>query len=64
MTTFESVLREIEHAPEALLREVLDFVRSRKQRLAQEQFDGAAASENVLAKDWNLPEEDEAWRGL
>jgi hypothetical protein len=64
MTTLDTVVREIEHAPEPLLREVLDFVRYLKNKMAQERFDAAAASEQVLAKDWNKPEEDEAWRGL
>ena len=64
MTSFEAVVREIEHAPEPLLREVLDFVRYLKSKMAQERFDGAGASEQALAKDWNRPEEDQAWAGL
>lgn len=64
MSTFDTVVREMEQAPEHLLREVLDFVRYLKAKLAQERFDAAAASEQVLAKDWNRPEEDEAWRAL
>jgi hypothetical protein len=64
MTTMDSVLREIERVPESVLREVLDFVRFLKARLAQERFDAAAASEPVLAKDWNRPEEDQAWSAL
>lgn len=64
MTTMNSVLREIERVPEPLLREVLDFVRFLKSRLAQERFDSAAASEPVLARDWDRPEEDQAWSGL
>jgi hypothetical protein len=64
MTIFDTVVREIEHAPEPLLREVLDFVRYLKSKLAHEQFDGAAASQTTLAKDWDRPEEDKAWAGL
>jgi hypothetical protein len=64
MTTFESVVREIEHVPEPLLQEVLDFVRYLKSKMSQERFDGAKASEPTLAKDWNRPDEDEAWRRL
>ncbi len=61
MTTMDSVLREIERVPEPVLREVLDFVRFLKARLAQRAAsDAAAASEPVLAKDWNRPEEDQA----
>lgn len=64
MSTFDTVLREIEHAPESLLRQVLAFERHLKERPIPDQFDAAAASEETLAKDWNLPDEDEAWRGL
>jgi hypothetical protein len=64
MSTLESVVREISQAPEPLLREVLDFVRYLKSKLAQERFDTAAASEPALAKDWDRPEEDQAWSEL
>lgn len=64
MTTLDSVVQEISQAPEPLLREVLDFVRYLKSKLAQERFDTAAASECTLSKDWNRPEEDQAWSGL
>ena len=31
---------------------------------ADEAFNGAELSESVLARDWNLPEEDAAWSNL
>jgi hypothetical protein len=64
MTTFDRLVHEIERAPEAILQEVLDFVKYLKSKMSQERFDGASASEQSLAKDWALPEEDEAWRDL
>lgn len=64
MSTLDSVVREISQVPEPLLREVLDFVRFLKSKMAQERFDAAAASEAVLSEDWNRPEEDQAWSGL
>jgi hypothetical protein len=64
MPTFDLLLREFEHAPEPLLREVLDFVRFLKTKLAQERFAAAAASEPTLSRDWDRPEEDQAWSGL
>lgn len=42
MTTFDSVVREIEHAPESVLQEVLDFVRSVNGQLAHKRFDAVA----------------------
>lgn len=64
MSTLDSVVREMQQIPEPLLREVLDFVRFLKSRLSRETFDAAIASEPSLAKDWNRPEEDDAWRAL
>lgn len=64
MSTFDSVVREIQQVPEPLLEEVLDFVRFLKSKLLREAFDAAVASEPALARDWNRPEEDDAWRAL
>jgi hypothetical protein len=44
---------------------VLDFVSYlAERRLASEAFQTILASEPVLRRDWERPEEDEAWRGL
>lgn len=64
MTTFDTILRELRQVPEPILREVLDFLRFLRSRADRDSFNGAAASESALADDWNLPEEDEAWRNL
>lgn len=58
------LLAELQGIPDPLLEEVVDFVRFLKSKRAQEHFETALLSENVLQKDWLLPEEDEAWRDL
>ena len=57
----QEAIRELETLPEELLVEVLDFVRFLKARHAR---GDALLSEAVLARDWNTPEEDEAWQDL
>lgn len=64
MNPKEIILREIEHVPEDVLEEVIDFVRFLKQRKCLEKFEITAASESALKKDWLRPEEDEAWQDL
>ena len=64
MSKKDLLLNEIEHAPEPLLDEVLDYLRFLKTKLAQERLDTAIASESALKKDWLRPEEDEAWQSL
>jgi hypothetical protein len=64
MSTKELLLKEMEHAPERLLHELLDFARFLKHKSLNERRETALASENVLAKDWLRPEEDDAWRNL
>ena len=64
MSSKEIILREIEHVPEDVLEEVLDFVRFLKQRKSLDKFEITAASESALKKDWLRPEEDEAWQHL
>ena len=64
MTTRELILKEIEAVPEAVLTEVLIFLRFLKSMKSQERFESALLSESALQKDWLLPEEDEAWQDL
>jgi hypothetical protein len=66
MSTIELIEREIADLPEPQKREVYDFacflrVRTRSQ---DDRFDGLIASESVLARGWDAPEEDEAWANL
>ena len=71
MTNRAVLLREVETLPADCLDEVGDFVARIKHRKTQheaqeEHFPPATMllSEVALSKDWNTPEEDEAWAGL
>ena len=64
MSTRELIDRELDDLPEALQREVYDFTRSLKRKADGESFNGLLASESVLARDWDTPEEDSAWANL
>lgn len=65
MTTRELLLREIPQTPEPILVEVYHYLRYLKSLPAEaDRFDGLAASQAVLARDWNTPEEDAAWANL
>ena len=58
----QKAIQELESLPDELLDEVLDFARYLKARRAR--TDDALLSEAALAREWNTPEEDEAWRDL
>jgi hypothetical protein len=64
MSTIELIQQELEGLPESLQREVYDFARFLKSRSDGESFNGLLASEAVLGRDWNTPEEDAAWANL
>jgi hypothetical protein len=64
MSTRELIERELDGLPEPLQREVYDFARFLRFKSETETFDGLLASEPVIARDWNTPEEDEAWANL
>ena len=64
MTTKDALLRELDAAPEPLLREVLDFIAFLKAKKAPAGMQTALASEAALGVDWLKPEEDEAWKDL
>jgi hypothetical protein len=64
MSTIELIQQELEGLPESLQREVYDFARFLKSKSDGESFNGLLASEAVLARDWNTPEEDAAWANL
>ena len=61
MSTRELIEQELETLPEALQREVYDFVRFLRTKSDGEAFNGLLASQSVLARDWYTPEEDAAW---
>lgn len=64
MNKKEMIAKEIEHVPEPILEEVLDFVRFLKSKRAQDKLEPTLLSESVLRKDWLRTEEDEAWGDL
>ena len=64
MSTIQLIEKEIAGLPEPQQREVYDFARFLRIKTQDEPFDGLLVSEAVLARDWNTPEEDEAWASL
>ena len=69
MTERTVLMQEIETLPAACINEVIDFVAWIKQRKsAGNQLsqipETMLMSEASLSKDWNTPEEDEAWASL
>lgn len=61
----EQIIQQIEHIPEPLLIEVLDFIQFLKHKyLAQKKLETALLSESSLQKDWLTSEEDKAWQHL
>ncbi|MCL2230419.1 MAG: hypothetical protein FWC01_04935 [Treponema sp.] len=64
MTAHALLLKEIETLPTACVGEVIDFVSWIKQRKMSQIPETMLMSEASLSKDWNTPEEDEAWASL
>ena len=64
MTSRAILLQEIETLPATCIDEVLTFVAWLKCRKLAEVPETMLLSEASLAKDWNTPEEDEAWANL
>lgn len=64
MTRKELLVNELEHMPEPLLEELMDFIHFLKSKIIKEKAETSVASESSLKKDWLKPEEDEAWQSL
>jgi len=64
MSTRELIEKELDELPEPLQREVYDFARFLRLKVDNDAFNGLLASESVLARDWNTPDEDAAWANL
>jgi hypothetical protein len=64
MSTIQLIEKEIASLPEPQQREVYDFARFLRIKTQDDNFDGLLVSEAVLARDWNTPEEDQAWASL
>ncbi|MDR1972937.1 MAG: DUF2281 domain-containing protein [Treponema sp.] len=64
MSTKDTLLREIDTLPAECLGEVVDFVEYIKQKQMRKLPETMMLSEASLAKEWDTPEEDKAWRHL
>ena len=64
MSTRELIERELDVLSEAQQQEVYDFARYLRVKSDGEAFNGLIASESVLAREWDTPEEDAAWASL
>lgn len=64
MTKKELLRNEIDHIPENLIDEVIDFVQFLKTKKIKESLEITIASESSLSKDWLSEEEEQAWQGL
>jgi len=64
MSTRELIEKELDVLPKPLQREVYDFVRFLRSKSDGDAFNGLMASEAMLARDWDTPEEDAAWQNL
>ena len=64
MTNRAVLEQELETLPAACLGEVIDFVAWIKQRKLAQIPETMLLSEVALLKDWDTPEEDEAWANL
>jgi len=64
MTEKELLIKEIEQIPDEFLEELEEFLRFLKMRALEGNCGPALLSESALRKDWDRPEEDEAWKDL
>jgi len=64
MTAINQLMDEIETLPAEYFQEVIDFVKSLKSKKLSSIPETMILSEQALAKDWDSPEEEEAWANL
>jgi hypothetical protein len=64
MTNRAILLQEIETLPANCVGEVVDFVAWIKHHKLSQIPETMLLSETALSKDWDTPEEDEAWADL
>jgi hypothetical protein len=64
MTQQAELIKEIETLPANCVGEVIDFVAWIKQRKLLQIPETMLLSETSLSKDWDTPEEDEAWKAM
>jgi len=64
MTGMNQIINEIETLPSEYFQEIMDFVGYLKLKHLRNIPETMILSEKSLAKDWDTPEEDEAWANL
>ena len=64
MTAINQLMDEIETLPAEYFQEIIDFVKSLKSKKLSSIPEAMILSEQALAKDWDSPEENEAWASL
>ncbi|MBC7474185.1 MAG: DUF2281 domain-containing protein [Candidatus Sericytochromatia bacterium] len=64
MTKKELLINEIDHIPENLIDEIIDFVQFLKVKKMKINLETTILSESSLSKDWLSKEEEEAWQYL
>ena len=64
MTGINQLINEIETLPSEYFQEIMDFVSYLKLKHLKNIPETMILSEKSLAKDWDTPEEDEAWANL
>ena len=62
-STRKKLQTELEHLPDNLLGELYEYMKYLQFKQSTS-MQTAYASEAVLEKDWNRPEEDQAWQDL
>jgi hypothetical protein len=65
MTTRELLIHEINHSPDHLIDEYFHLFQLVKEKMIPiESFENSIASQDALKKNWDTPDEDEAWADL
>jgi len=64
MVAINQIMNEIETLPSEYFREIMDFVGYLKLKHLKNIPETMILSEKSLSKDWDTPEEDEAWANL
>lgn len=58
------IIEELKSIPDEVANEILDFIKFIKNRTKTDKTETHLASLQALSKDWEKPEEDEAWKDL
>jgi hypothetical protein len=64
MTAKETLLQTVEELPPEFIVDLAEYAKQLRWKAAHREAPTALASQEVLAKDWLRPEEDEAWKDL